>query len=133
MESSLPPDVSFKTLEFRRSDRGSNYDTEIVDVTNAGSRTTVGAISLGDTDLKIECPENDECAMVYNINEAPELVTMRYRGLDTQQGVHLLVPNSSQDKPGWLSKIGPNVLYDSVIFHPEFPHLTNDLQWVEYC
>ena len=127
MEHSWVLNVMSKRLEFHLLNNGSNSPIGIFNVTGVESPLQIGVIYLKSTHLEIQCPMGILCARVYGIHARMTPITMWYKGLNMDQRVHLLVPNSSQNEPGWLSKINLNTLYDSVILHSKFPHLTNDL------
>ena len=93
-----------------------------------------GTIISYDKELEIEYPKNTQYAMVYGSHKLLGSATIWHGGLQKDRFIYLLELDHKEPEPGWLLQSGTdlNILYNSVFLHPEFPHLTSDLQYVEH-
>ena len=90
----------------------------------------IGTIIYHPDRLEIEYPKNTQYAMMYSGHVLLGSITILHGGSPKDEFIYLLEFDHEQPGHGWLlqSKTNLNILYNSAFPHPEFPHLTSDLQ-----
>ena len=123
------PEVKTR-VEFRpvHTDSGSKYD--IYDARVKSGKTGTMTFNAPTT-LEVKC--NDETVASVDRNTDGSISTVKLFDKGSTNKIRLLTILGTPSETSWLSQdeVNPDILYDSAFPHPEFPHITGDLQQVE--